>query len=155
MREMPDETLLRQTLALMALQGRPDPDEATRDRLLQAMPGLKARAKTLVELIDSAYYLLAERPLDFDEKAEKLLSPEARDILAKLTGALRDATPWRSAALEEKVRAFAEAEGLKLGKVAQPMRAALTGRAVSPGVFDVLETLGAEESLARLEDQAA
>jgi glutamyl-tRNA synthetase len=119
------------------------------------MPGLKARAKTLVELIDSAYYLLAERPLDFDEKAEKLLSPEARDILAKLTGALRDATPWRSAALEEKVRAFAEAEGLKLGEVAQPMRAALTGRAVSPGVFDVLETLGAEESLARLEDQAA
>jgi glutamyl-tRNA synthetase len=155
MREMDDAALTEQALALRAAQGAPAPDSATRDRLMQAMPGLKMRAKTLVELLENAYYIFAERPLDFDEKAGKLLTPEGRDILAKLTAHLRDATPWRSATLEEKTRAFAEAEGLKLGKVAQPARAALTGRAVSPGVFDVLETLGAEESLARLSDQAS
>ena len=155
MRDSDDAGLLDQMLDLMTLKGLPAPDALTRERLLHAMPGLKARARTLTELIDSAYYILAERPLDVDAKAAKLLTPEARDILAKLTPILADASEWRSAALEETVRAFAEAEGLKLGKAAQPLRAALTGRAVSPGVFDVLETLGAEESLARLRDQAA
>ncbi|MEO1121379.1 MAG: glutamate--tRNA ligase, partial [Pseudomonadota bacterium] len=106
------------------------------------------------ELIDSAYYLLAERPLQPDEKAAKLLTTEARALLGRLTTHLQNASEWSVSGLEEIVRAFAEAEGLKLGKVAQPMRAALTARAVSPGVFDVLEVLGREESLARLVEAA-
>jgi glutamyl-tRNA synthetase len=101
-----------------------------------------------------AHYITADRPLDMDEKAAKALSGEAPAMLARLTEHLQDASPWNAGSLEHCVREFAEAEGLKLGKVAQPLRAALTGRAVSPGVFDVLVTLGREESLARIADAA-
>jgi glutamyl-tRNA synthetase len=153
MRDAEDADLVAHVSSFLLSQGREDMDETTRARLSHAMPGLKARARTLVELVDSAYYIFASRPLELDEKAEKLLAGEARDILAKLTPKLAGASEWRSAALEDELRAFAEAEGLKLGKVAQPLRAALTGRATSPGVFDVLETLGAEESLARIAEQ--
>jgi glutamyl-tRNA synthetase len=155
MRDAQDAALVQHVVAFLKSSGRPAMDDATQARLSQAMPGLKQRAKTLVELVDSAYYLMAERPLDFDGKAQALLTAPARDILAKLTPRLADVTPWRSATLEVAVRAFAEEQGLKLGQVAQPVRAALTGRATSPGVFDVLETLGRAESLARLTDQAA
>ncbi len=154
MRAADDGALAKAALELLALQGRPAPGEARATQLLQAMPGLKERAKTLVELLDSAYYILADRPLDLDEKAQKLLDEEGREIIARLTPRLRDASDWTGEALENLARAFAEEEGLKLGKVAQPMRAALTGRATSPGVFDVLVTLGKEESLARLADRA-
>lgn len=130
-------------------------DEAGRERLLAAMPGLKERAKTLVELIDSAAYLFAERPLPLDEKAARILEDGGRDVLAGLLPALETVETWTAEATEEVVRTHAEANDLKLGKVAQPLRAALTGRAVSPGVFDVLAVLGREESLARLRDQAA
>ncbi|MGF1659828.1 MAG: glutamate--tRNA ligase [Rubrimonas sp.] len=155
MRDADDSALLAEIDALLAAQQKPQLDEATRATLLQAMPGLKVRAKTLIELLDNAYYIFAQRPLDFDEKAAKLLDAPARDILAKLTPVLRDASDWRSAALEEVVRNFAEARDMKLGKVAQPLRAALTGRAVSPGVFEVMETLGPSETLARIADQAS
>ncbi len=121
----------------------------------QAMPGLKERAKTLIDLLDSAEYIFGDRPFAPDEKAAKLLSGDVREMLSRLTVRLRNATDWGAASLEAEVRVFSEEEGLKLGKVAQPMRAALTGRATSPGVFDVLVTLGKDESLARLEDQAA
>ena len=127
---------------------------AKRARLAQAMPGLKDRAKTLKELEDLAYYILADRPLEPDEKAAKLLTEDARALLARLTERVRNASDWQAETLEAEVRDFAEAESLKLGKVAQPLRAALTARAVSPGVFDVMETLGREETLARLEDMA-
>jgi len=126
-----------------------------REKLAHALPGLKARARTLRELLDSAYYILADRPLEIDENATKILAPEARGQLTKLTSRLQHATRWDSSSIEEIVRAFAEEEGVKLGKVAQPLRAALTGRATSPGVFDVMETLGPDESLARIADQAA
>jgi glutamyl-tRNA synthetase len=155
MRDAEDAALVGHVVAFLKSSRRPAMDDATQARLSQAMPGLKQRARTLVELVDSAYYLMAERPLAFDEKATALLTAPARDILAKLTPRLADVTPWRSATLEVAVRAFAEEQGLKLGQVAQPVRAALTGRATSPGVFDVLETLGRAESLARLADQAA
>ena len=154
MRAADDAALAKASLELLALQGRPAPGEARAAQLLKAMPGLKERAKTLVELLDSAYYILADRPLDLDEKAQKLLDEEGRGVIARLTPQLRDASDWTGEALENLARAFAEEEGLKLGKVAQPMRAALTGRATSPGVFDVLVTLGKEESLARLADRA-
>jgi glutamyl-tRNA synthetase len=117
------------------------------------MPGLKERAKTLVELLDSAYYLTASRPLVPDEKAKGLLGDEARGRLAALLPALEALPAWTAAATEGAVRQFAEANGLKLGQIAQPLRAALTGRATSPPVFDVMAVLGREECLGRLGDQ--
>ncbi len=123
-------------------------------RLLEAMPGLKERAKTLIELIENASYLFAERPLDMEEKAQKLLDEDSRGRLSRLHAALSGIDPWTAEALDAAVRAFSESEDVKLGKVAQPMRAALTGRTTSPGIFDVLVSLGREESLARLADQA-
>lgn len=154
MRAAEDDYLTAAALDLAAFTGKPVTDEAKQKMLAEAMPGLKERAKTLVELIDSAYYILADRPLELDQKASKLLDEDARKHLARLTESFRDASQWTSELLEQKARAYAEEQGLKLGKVAQPLRAALTGRAISPGVFDVLVTLGREESLARLSDQA-
>ncbi len=124
-------------------------------RFRAAIPSLKERSKTLVELIKGADYVFAARPLDFDDKATKLLDTDARRMLADLVARLRKAKIWDAATLEAEVRDFAEAAGLKLGKVAQPLRAALTGSTVSPPVFDVMAVLGEEESLARLSDQAA
>ena len=130
-------------------------DPIVRERLRLAVPGLKERAKTLVELIDNARFLWAERPLALDEKAAALLAGEARGHLAGLHEALAATGDWSAAALEAAVRGYAEANGLKLGAVAQPLRAALTGQGTSPGIFDVLVALGREESLARIADQAA
>ena len=93
------------------------------------------------------------RPLDMDEKAEALLERSARDLLALVHDGLSRAGEWTAEATEQAVREVAEAEGVKLGQVAQPLRAALTGRATSPGIFDVLMLLGREESLARVADQ--
>jgi len=125
------------------------------DTLLAALPALKERAKTLAELVGQALFLVAERPLALDDKAQKLLDADARAVLGALIGRLEGAEAWDAAALEAIVRAYAEETGAKLGKVAQPLRAALTGRAVSPPVFDVMAALGREEALARLADQAA
>ncbi len=128
--------------------------DVIRPRLLALMPALKERAKTLVELAQSASFLIAERPLQLDEKATALLDAEARPRLGRLADALAAGT-WEHDALESAAREFAEKEGVKLGKVAQPLRAALTGSAASPPIFDVLMALGREESLARIRDQAA
>jgi glutamyl-tRNA synthetase len=124
-------------------------------QLLAAMPGLKERAKTLVELADSAGYLFAMRPLTLDEKAAAILDADARALLGKAMAALSAVTQWDAASTEAAIREVAEAAGAKLGKVAQPLRAALTGRSTSPGVFDVLAVLGRDESLGRIRDQAA
>jgi glutamyl-tRNA synthetase len=123
-------------------------------KLLAAMPGLKERAKNLVELLDSAKFLYADRPIPLDDKAKALLNPEARAILTELIHDLTGVEPWTAEATESAVRAFAERKELKLGAVAQPLRAALTGRPTSPGIFEVLQVLGKAESLARLADQA-
>ena len=130
-------------------------DEETRAKLLAAMAGLKERAKTLVELTDSATYLFADRPLALEDKAASVLDDGGRETIAGLLPKLEAVETWDAASLEAAVRAHAEETGLKLGKLAQPLRAASTGRSVSPGVFDVLAVLGREESLARLKDQAA
>ncbi len=122
--------------------------------LAAAIPSLKERAKTLAELVAGALYIVAERPLKLDDKAAKLIDPAAREVLGELVRRFEVATDWTAASLEAAVRAFAEETGAKLGKVAQPLRAALTGRSVSPPVFDVMAVLGREESLARLRDQA-
>jgi glutamyl-tRNA synthetase len=125
-----------------------------RAQLLQAMPSLKERAKTLVELIDNASFLFVSRPLSIDEKAAAMLTTEARALLAALIPQLTALDDWTVASTEAAVRAYAEATGAKLGQVAQPIRAALTGRTTSPPVFDMLAILGREESLARLADVA-
>jgi glutamyl-tRNA synthetase len=124
-------------------------------KLERAMPGLKERAKTLIELLDSAAFLFAKRPLAVDEQAKKLLDDAGRETLAALLARLERVEPWTPEALEVCVRGFAEETGRKLGKVAQPLRAALTGKSASPGIFDVLEVLGREESLARIRDHTA
>jgi glutamyl-tRNA synthetase len=122
-------------------------------KLEQAMPGLKERATTLVELLDNASFLFATRPVALDEQARQLLDGAGRDSLAALLPRLAAVEPWSAEGLEAAVKGFADETGRKLGKVAQPLRAALTGRSISPGIFDVLEVLGREESLARIGDQ--
>jgi glutamyl-tRNA synthetase len=131
-------------------------DETHDTMFRNALPGLKERAKTLVELLESAEYLWATRPLALDEKAEKLLAADgARDALKGLHAKLSALDVWSAETTEAAVRAYAEEADLKLGKAAQPLRAALTGKGTSPGIFDVLDVLGREESLARIKDQAA
>ena len=127
---------------------------ALRSQFLAAMPGLKERAKTLVELLDSAYYLYGTRPLKPDAKAESLLDETARKRMGALKAALAALPDWTVETTEAAVRAFADAEGAKLGQIAQPLRAALTGRGTSPPIFDVMLVLGREETLARLADIA-
>jgi len=121
----------------------------------RAMRGLKERAKTLVELLDSAAYLFATRPLPIDDQAAKLLDEPGRATLSGLLPLLEAVEPWAAERVEACVRAFADETGGKLGKVAQPLRAALTGKTTSPGIFDVLEVLGKDESLARIRDRIA
>jgi glutamyl-tRNA synthetase len=121
--------------------------------LLRAMPELKPRANTLNQLADGARFLFASRPLDVDEQAAALLTAEARGLLASAHGKLGALADWDAPSLEAAIREVAEGSGVKLGKLAQPLRAALTGRTTSPGIFDVLALLGRDESLARIAHQ--
>ncbi|HHN73291.1 MAG TPA: glutamate--tRNA ligase [Thermopetrobacter sp.] len=129
-------------------------DAAGRARFLAALPGLRERVKTLVELLDISYYLYAERPLEMTPKALKILDKGGRDVLAGLLPVLEGLSEaeWTEERLEETIKRFAGERELKLGKVAQPLRAALTGSSVSPGIFEVLAVLGRTESLARIRD---
>jgi glutamyl-tRNA synthetase len=130
-------------------------DHADISLLTQAMPVLKVRAKNLDELVEGAGFLFATRPLEMTDKAAALLEGDARTILRSICNALTAQNDWTSAALEATTKALAEELGLGLGKLAQPMRAALTGTTTSPGIFDVLVLLGRDEALARLDAQAA
>ena len=121
--------------------------------LLRAMPELKARAHTLNELADGARFLFAKRPLEMQAEAAGLLTDDARGVLASAHARLVALANWDAPVLEAAIREVAESTGVKLGKLAQPLRAALTGRTTSPGIFDVLALLGREESLARIADQ--
>jgi glutamyl-tRNA synthetase len=114
--------------------------------------GLKPRAKTVTELIEKSEIYARARPLAFDEKAVKLLDDDGKSNLAGLRRKLDDVTAWDEEALDACVRAYAEEAGIKMGQVAQPLRAALTGTTVSPGIFEVLEIFGRDEALARLDD---
>jgi glutamyl-tRNA synthetase len=126
---------------------------ALRQQWLKAMPSLKERAKTLLDLIDGAKFLLADRPIPLDDKAAALLTADAKILLADIGVDLAAVEPWTAETTEQAVRTFAERKGLKLGVIAQPLRAALTGRTTSPGIFEVLAVLGKAESLARVADQ--
>jgi len=121
--------------------------------LVRAMPELKARANDLNQLADGARFLFEQRPLALDDKAEALLDPDARALLAKAEAALSVLPAWDHDSLDAAVRALADQAGIKLGKLAQPLRAALTGRTTSPGIFDVLLHLGQHESMGRIRDQ--
>jgi glutamyl-tRNA synthetase len=123
------------------------------ERLAAAMPSLKARAKTLVEIAEMGQFLLATRPLNFDPDAENFLqNPPSRQLLEKARAALGVLDGWSAGETEALLRSLATAETVKLGALAQPLRAALTGRLISPPVFDVLEQLGKTESLGRIDD---
>jgi glutamyl-tRNA synthetase len=121
--------------------------------LTRAMEGLKPRAKNLNEIAEGSLFLFKSRPLDLDERAGALLEGQAADLLAFAHAALAAVPDWTAEATEQAVREVAETAGVKLGQVAQPLRAALTGRATSPGIFDVLVLLGRDESLARVADR--
>jgi glutamyl-tRNA synthetase len=125
-------------------------DDAGTSRLKAGMEGLKQRAKTTLELADNAKFYAINAPLPITDKAAKLLTPEALDLLAGLTEALATVDTWNEESTEAAVRAFADAREVKLGAVAQPLRAAMTGSTASPGMFEVLAVLGREETLNRL-----
>ena len=146
MREADDERLADLVAPKLGL------DDAQKVLLRRALPELKARAHDLNQLAEGARFLFAERPVVPDEAAAALLSPESRTLLSRAHGALESAD-WNHDALEQAVREVADAGGVKLGKLAQPLRAALTGRTTSPGIFDVLVLLGKDESLGRIQDQ--
>jgi glutamyl-tRNA synthetase len=159
-RHMPDDKLLAQFVDFLphaegGKELKAKIDDAMMAKLLRAMPGLKERAKTLVELMKGTQFLFAVRPLPMDEKATQILNDDGKEALKTLLPVLEKTENWIAHDLESAVKSHAEANGLKLGKLAQPLRAALTGTSTSPGIFDVLEVLGRDEALSRLRDQSA
>jgi glutamyl-tRNA synthetase len=150
LRAADDARLAADVAARLPAQCGLTPDETAQNRILRLMPGLKERAKTLADLTASAAFLARTVPLPFEPKAEALLTPPARAMLAKLAPHLA-VTDFTAATIDATLRAFAESEGLKLGQVAQPLRAALTGSTTSPGIDATLEALGKQESLKRIQ----
>jgi glutamyl-tRNA synthetase len=149
----PDEVLLPEILAYFDAAGLPKPSQAQKDGLARALYCVKDRAKTFPELLEKVHFVMAERPLAMEEKAASALDPVSRRILSELTPQLQNAS-WMRDVLETVVGGVAEAHGMGLGKVAGPLRAALSGRTVTPSVFDMMLVLGREETLARLKDAA-
>jgi glutamyl-tRNA synthetase len=137
--------------ALVERLGRDLTDEE-KARINKGMNGLKERAKTVVELSDSAFFYIAPRPLEINEKAAKLLADGGVDKVSALRDRLAALIDWTHDAMENSVRELAESEEIKLGKFAQPLRAALSGSNISPGIYDVMEVLGRDETLGRLDD---
>ena len=155
MRAMDDAALAGEVAAFTARGTPPQTlSEKARARLIAAMPSLKERAKTLVEMAAAAEFLFTDGARTLDEAAEKILTAEARRANGEILALVAD-SPWTASVLEEKARAFADAKGLKLGQIAQPLRAALTGKTASPPVFAMLEVLGREESTARIRAYSA
>ncbi len=150
-----DTALAGEIVAMLARETPPRAlSEKARARVIAAMPSLKERAKTLVELAAAADFLFTDGVRPLDAAAEKVMTDEARRSNGEFLVQIAK-LPWTAAALEEKARTFADAKGLKLGQVAQPLRAALTGRTTSPPVFAMLEVLGEEESTIRIRAYSA
>jgi len=127
--------------------------QGNRETVLAALPDLQPRAKTVIELIDLAQFIYAKRPLAIEATAADLLTADTRAMLGEFSGVLTALDAWDVPAIDAAARSFAEGKGLKLGKIAQPLRAALTGRTISPGIFEVMVLIGKAESLARISDQ--
>jgi glutamyl-tRNA synthetase len=154
-RETADAVLVAEVTAFLASETPPRILSVTaRHRLEAAMGALKERAKTLVELIQGAEFLFTDGPRTLDDAAAKVLTPDARTALARTLPVL-EATNWSAEELENAARGFAEQTGAKLGQVAQPLRAGLTGKTTSPPLFAMLALLGREESLIRLRAYAS
>lgn len=128
-------------------------NDQKRERLVEALPVLRERAKTLIDLKNGAGFIVAERPLNMAEKAADILDKGGRDVLAMLLPTLESVDDWQFEAIKEAIGDFAAQHDLKLGKIAPALRSALTGTTTSPGIFDVLAILGKDESLARIGDQ--
>ena len=149
-RETPDDSLLGLLRPILEdLVGAPL-DETALFRLSAGLVGLKPRANTVNALAESALFYVAKPPLAMTEKATKILDPDAKSMLSALVEMLRETSDWSESELESGLRAFADGRDLKFGKVAQPLRAALTGSTASPGIFEVMVILGREEVLSRL-----
>lgn len=146
-----DAALLHEIEAFLAVTGAPALTAAQREGLEAALPLVKQGSKTFQQLLEKAHFVLGERPFEPDAKAAKALTDVSRGILAELTPHLQNAS-WDREALEAAAGALAEEKGIGLGKIAQPLRAALAGRTVSPSVFDMMVVIGREETLARLAD---
>ncbi|MFC3713897.1 glutamate--tRNA ligase [Sphingoaurantiacus capsulatus] len=153
LRETDDARLVDLIVPLIGAQNGRNLNESERALLLRSMPELKARAKDLNELASASLFLFRTRPIPLDERAQKLLEPPASDLLSQARDALAASADWSGPALEAAIRELAERIGVGLGKIAQPLRAALTGSSTSPGIFDVLDVLGRDESLGRIDDQ--
>ncbi len=152
LRLRPDAELTALIAPLLSAKSGQEIGTAAQTLLTRAMPELKTRAKTLVELAASAAFYVLPRPITLDDSARKILTPEAKTQLRTLLPTITALEPLSGAALEEACRAFAAAQGLKLGAVAQPLRAALTGSGTSPPIFGAAELLGKDEVLGRIED---
>jgi glutamyl-tRNA synthetase len=126
-----------------------------KETVLAALPELQPRAKTVLELIELAQFIYTARPISIEPAASEQLTDDARANIGKFAEILSGLPDWSVPAIDAAARAFAESKGLKLGKVAQPLRAALTGRTVSPGIFEVMVLIGKDETLGRLSDQAS
>ena len=124
--------------------------ESDRKRLTQALPELKERARTVLELLENAVFYVTNTLPEPNEKARHLLNPDACAMLGRLVPRLEALETWAADGLEADIRAFAEAEGVKLGAVAQPLRAALSGRTTSPPIFGVMAILGRETTIFRI-----
>ncbi|MBT6801831.1 MAG: glutamate--tRNA ligase, partial [Rhodospirillales bacterium] len=127
-------------------------DDLGRARLMHGLVGLKPRATTLPELAEKASFYVAPRPLKMTKKAAKQINADAIGRLEALIKTLEGLDDWKMDVLEEAIRGFVEATDIQLGNIAQPLRAATTGRTDSPGLFEVLEVLGREETLLRIQD---
>ena len=149
-----DAALLHELQDYLAATGAPPLDEGQLDGLLRAMPLVKDKAKGFPQAIEKAHFVLTSRPIEPDAKAARALDDVSRGILKELTPRLQNAT-WSRELLEGVVTALAESHGLGLGKLAQPLRAALAGRSSTPSVFDMMVVLGREETMARIADAAA
>lgn len=148
---MTDDALVAEIAGFLDASGQPALSPAQSNDLARAMYCLKDRTKKISQLIDKAHFILSQRPMTPDERAASALDSEALRQLQELTPHLQNVS-WTREALEGSVGSFAEASGTKLGKLAQPLRAALAGRMVSPSVFDMMLILGRDETLARLND---
>lgn len=151
---MEDADLVAQITDFLALNDVPALSQAQKDGLTAAMYCLKERAKSLPDILDKARFVLVNRPMDFDEKSVSTLDPVSRGILRELTAQLQNAS-WTRDTLEGVLNTAADSHGLKFGKLAGPLRAALSGRTVSPSVFDMMLVLGRDETLARLDEAAS
>ena len=149
--ESDNAALQQEIVAYLEAAGLPPLDDTQRAALLRAMYCLKDRARTFPELLEKAAFVLSERPILPDEKAQKALNSVSDGILSELTPHLQNAS-WTRNELEAVLNGFAEQHETKFGKLAGPLRAVLAGRSVTPSVFDMMLVLGRDETLARLED---